>query len=557
MKNKGITLIALVITIIVLLILAGISISMLSGNNSILSRAGDARDDTVEAQEKEQVELAYVSAAVNNLGGNVTAQNLQDELDISVGTSKTKVTKNANNTLNVLFKDTEHNYNVNNGIVTKADIASIDEQDIIEIESRLILRASGELSYYNENMELTEEKVLATKEQTKETPICDNVKKIINNELFLTNDGKLGSIYFDNGVHYTIEVEDVDEIVDYDIIIKKDYSLMEKNSDGNWVKIADNIKKICKINQLGRYCLTVDNKTTLIKSESNERIDLSNFQSIGLQGNSICYFDNNGDFGIVGLNKKIEGAKVLFGKLNNNLSRYISADFLYMADKNGLIYEVKDGEIETINDNSESALYGRNIVKSGRIDRTVVEGSYSASNVYDYVIDDNGNAFCVRASELNSSGHHDINYEITKLNTGNLEGKRIKRIGTYIDKSNSKDNKWVLETEDGSFYHSNNKKLKDFEPTNTDYSDKFAQSTKEVGMNNNGTIKIHDIFEENDYETLYNSSINNIILETDRQSKISYLLYGDYYTVFERNEDGKWVMYKEYSSINPEPGIVK
>ena len=42
-ENKGITLIALVITIIVLLILAGISISMLAGQNSILSRAGEAK----------------------------------------------------------------------------------------------------------------------------------------------------------------------------------------------------------------------------------------------------------------------------------------------------------------------------------------------------------------------------------------------------------------------------------------------------------------------------------------------------------------------------------
>ena len=47
MKNKkkmssGITLIALVVTIIVLLILAGISISMLSGDNSILTKAGYA-----------------------------------------------------------------------------------------------------------------------------------------------------------------------------------------------------------------------------------------------------------------------------------------------------------------------------------------------------------------------------------------------------------------------------------------------------------------------------------------------------------------------------------
>ena len=37
-KERGITLIALVITIIVLLILAGVSIAMLTGNNGILTR---------------------------------------------------------------------------------------------------------------------------------------------------------------------------------------------------------------------------------------------------------------------------------------------------------------------------------------------------------------------------------------------------------------------------------------------------------------------------------------------------------------------------------------
>ena len=42
-SNKGITLIALVITIIVLLILAGISISMLSGENGILTQVEVAK----------------------------------------------------------------------------------------------------------------------------------------------------------------------------------------------------------------------------------------------------------------------------------------------------------------------------------------------------------------------------------------------------------------------------------------------------------------------------------------------------------------------------------
>ena len=59
MRNqRGITLIALVITIIVLLILAGVSIAMLTGDNGILSNARDAQTETVESSNEEMVKLA-------------------------------------------------------------------------------------------------------------------------------------------------------------------------------------------------------------------------------------------------------------------------------------------------------------------------------------------------------------------------------------------------------------------------------------------------------------------------------------------------------------------
>ena len=65
-KRSGITLIALVITIIVLLILAGISISMLSGNNSILQRATDAKTNTEKANEKEQIQMEVLGSLNKN-----------------------------------------------------------------------------------------------------------------------------------------------------------------------------------------------------------------------------------------------------------------------------------------------------------------------------------------------------------------------------------------------------------------------------------------------------------------------------------------------------------
>ena len=57
-ENKGITLIALVITIIVLLILAGVSIAMLSGENSILKNAQTARDESAKGTLDEITKLA-------------------------------------------------------------------------------------------------------------------------------------------------------------------------------------------------------------------------------------------------------------------------------------------------------------------------------------------------------------------------------------------------------------------------------------------------------------------------------------------------------------------
>lgn len=120
-NEQGITLIALVITI-VLLILAAVSIATLTGQNGILTQANNAKDNTVIAEEKEQVETSYLSAITNKLGETVYSLDLQDELNKTVGMTKTRVTTNGDGSLNVLFYDTEHNFNVNNGEVKKVEI---------------------------------------------------------------------------------------------------------------------------------------------------------------------------------------------------------------------------------------------------------------------------------------------------------------------------------------------------------------------------------------------------------------------------------------------------
>ena len=58
-KNSGVTLIALIITIIVLLILAGVTIAMIVGDNGILNQAANAKIQTEQASIIEAIELAY------------------------------------------------------------------------------------------------------------------------------------------------------------------------------------------------------------------------------------------------------------------------------------------------------------------------------------------------------------------------------------------------------------------------------------------------------------------------------------------------------------------
>ena len=65
-KENGITLIALVITIIVLLILAGVSVAMLTSENGIINQAQNAKEETEIASEKEAIQLTMINREMSD-----------------------------------------------------------------------------------------------------------------------------------------------------------------------------------------------------------------------------------------------------------------------------------------------------------------------------------------------------------------------------------------------------------------------------------------------------------------------------------------------------------
>ena len=80
-QQKGITLIALVVTIIILLILAGVSIAMLTGNNGVLTQAKSAKENTRVGEVQEKVKLAAQAALTANLGNGIEKEKFQEELN--------------------------------------------------------------------------------------------------------------------------------------------------------------------------------------------------------------------------------------------------------------------------------------------------------------------------------------------------------------------------------------------------------------------------------------------------------------------------------------------
>ena len=80
-QKNGITLIALVITIIVLLILAGVSISLLSGDNGVLKRAGEAKTISEKQGIIEQAKIDILGQQAENKGANITKEQLATTLN--------------------------------------------------------------------------------------------------------------------------------------------------------------------------------------------------------------------------------------------------------------------------------------------------------------------------------------------------------------------------------------------------------------------------------------------------------------------------------------------
>ena len=131
-NERGVTLIALVVTIVVLLILAGVAISMLSGDDGIIINAQKASEENDKGREKEIVTLAVGSALSSDEGYTIARDNLNSALANHIGTEGVDYTLSDTEPYIVTYLDSGRSYVIDEKGKVSEYTETDDDVDISE-----------------------------------------------------------------------------------------------------------------------------------------------------------------------------------------------------------------------------------------------------------------------------------------------------------------------------------------------------------------------------------------------------------------------------------------
>ena len=279
LNSSGITLIALVVTIIVLMILAGIVIATLMGDNGLVTRAREAKEKTDIAGEKEILYIAVLAAKSREKYGELNKDKLDDEL---YKYSEIKDTKQTEGGIIATFKS-DRSY-----IVTfNGDVFSYEE---ITIEN-LVVKDEDELLIEN-CKSVTPQKALKI---NFEASISNGTITSINPNIEYTTDGSTSQKFIITGrtssgleitKEYIVDLKgyynfpdlQVGDFVNYTLNTPTEAQLTQLNSDittysgatGNTTKIAEGNSLLCRVLEMDSN----GNPTKLISADGVNTLKL-------------------------------------------------------------------------------------------------------------------------------------------------------------------------------------------------------------------------------------------------------------------------------------------
>ena len=252
-QNKGITLIALVITIIVLLILAGVSITTLLGDDGILTRAKEAANKTKEAEVYEKIDLWKIE--------KVMADTDKGESELQTADEFAK---------ELLDQDKIDEYNISTGEIKLngkvIGIVNKVSNDILGSDESIENKEFAEI--YDNVYEIYMEGLIATLGMLDEDRSMELEMEYVLLDIF----------GYESGMTYERMMELAGEVVDADRAIE----LMEKMQNDELTKeeIVESIELLHKIkSKLFKEANLKQSELMLTHNELNEQMDQTIFEA--------------------------------------------------------------------------------------------------------------------------------------------------------------------------------------------------------------------------------------------------------------------------------------
>ena len=248
-KEKGITLIALIITIIVLLILAGISLNFVAGENGILDRATSSVNKNQEATAKEIIEMKIMEYQMYARSEGLTPtlyglkEYYHDDEEIETILLYDQTDEIVNNEVDqieyaeIKLKDYEYIYIINKNLLIENRIKRADIKAEYEIVSK-------QNAIYIVNLKIESnkniEKILLP-DNTEQNAESENQKIFyINGYQIGKNEERIFNIKLkeiEESIQYSLKIEDYDIIIDSEI---KEYPMLSKEKE----EVEKSINKI-------------------------------------------------------------------------------------------------------------------------------------------------------------------------------------------------------------------------------------------------------------------------------------------------------------------------
>lgn len=256
-EQSGITLVALVVTIIILLVLAGITVASLTGDNGLIGKTGEAKKQTEISEGTEQLEIAVNQSF--NKRGNIDTAKLAKNLSkinglkyINGENQEIDVTENTEIKLTAKVKLNGYNYKISDvGKVSYKKEGAIDNEDIMASPER----------YYG--------KYVTNYNSLSDAGIKDATDQLSKWQIFLADDTNIYLIA-SNAIHKDYAPLNYNNNGDYCMYFSNILSLYDTSTEGN-PSVATILEKLNKQDKYHEWLNTPAN----LKNYANQRAVLS------------------------------------------------------------------------------------------------------------------------------------------------------------------------------------------------------------------------------------------------------------------------------------------